>query len=45
MKKILMLGVIASLSFSCAKDALETFPSNAVKPDVVYGDVETPRRH
>ena len=40
MKKILMLGVIASLSFSCAKDALETFPSNAVKPDVVYGDVE-----
>lgn len=40
MKKILMLGVIASLSFSCAKDALETFPSNAVKPDVVYGDVK-----
>lgn len=40
MKRIAILGTVAALSFSCAKDVLETFPSNAVRPDVVYGDVK-----
>lgn len=40
MKKIIILSVIATLSFACSKDALETFPSTAVPADVVYGDVE-----
>lgn len=40
MKKIFILTIVASLSFACSKDALETFPSTAVPSDVVYGDAE-----
>lgn len=40
MKRIIILSIIATLSFACSKDALETFPTDAVSPDVVYGDVE-----
>jgi len=40
MKRIIILSIIATLSFACSKDALETFPTDSVPADVVYGDVE-----
>lgn len=40
MKRILLLSTIALLALSCSKDALETFPSNKVSGEVVYGSVE-----
>ena len=40
MKRTCILGFIAALTLSCAKDALETFPGNKVPSDVVYGTVD-----
>ena len=40
MKKIFVLMLAATLVASCTKDSLETFPSTAVTPDFVYGDIE-----
>lgn len=40
MKRIFLLGIIASLAFSCSKDSLETFPGNKVPGDVVYGSTD-----
>ncbi len=40
MKRIIILSIIATLSLACSKDALETFPTNAVPGEVVYGDAE-----
>ncbi len=40
MKRIIILSIIATLSFACSKDALETFPTDSVPADVVYGDVD-----
>lgn len=40
MKRIFLLSIIASLTLSCAKDALDTFPKDKVSSDVVYGSVE-----
>lgn len=40
MKRIFILGIIASLALSCSKDALETFPGDKVPSDVVYGNVK-----
>ncbi len=40
MKRIIVLSILAALSLSCSKEALDTFPSNKVPADVVYGDVD-----
>lgn len=40
MKRIIVLSFFAALALSCSKEALNTFPSNKVPADVVYGDVE-----
>ncbi len=40
MKRIIILSIIATLSLACSKDALETFPTDAVPSEVVYGDVD-----
>ena len=40
MKRIFLLGIAASLAFSCSKDSLETFPGNKVPGDVVYGSTD-----
>ena len=40
MKKIFILFAAAGLAFGCSKDALNTFPSNKVPADTVYGDTQ-----
>ena len=40
MKKLFILGIIASLTLSCSKDVLETFPGTKVDSKVVYGSVD-----
>ncbi len=40
MKRTIVLSLFAALALSCSKEALDTFPSNKVPADVVYGDVE-----